>query len=997
LTDPRPSPGRPGRYLLAAVGVAVLVLLAGLYAGRKVIAREALVGWLRSHGVAATAEVGRIGLGAFTGRVTVGDPRAPDFVAGDAEVTYGLKGLGFVVRSVTLTRPVVRARLHGGTLSFGQLDPLIADLRKRPPRPNAAQPHIEVRGATLLLATDYGPARLTADATVADGKLMALTAATAPARLTNQQFDASLGSGVLTLRTHGDRVDLAADLALPRAMMAGSLGIAGARLRLTGQGPYPDLKTRRGDGAVTLRADVTGSRLAMGGQWLDGAHLTAAFDGAAAGWIDTLTLTGKADARLQAASAQAGANRLGAIGVQAAAPDLRWSRRGGDTVSATTHVTAGLRDVTAGDLHLPQVAAGFEGPVAFGPRGAAVALKGAVNGRGDWTGLGAPLAADSKEIAAMKRAARAFSFDAPAVSLAVSKGASRLALAQPLRAVSGSGGKAVLADRGGGAWSLAVEGGGLPKVDARISRIAFLDGAATAAGRVKAALSAGPAQDATIDAVGTLKVADGGVSFTAGACVPVQVRRIELAANALEALAMQLCPDGGPLFSLAGGAWRLRARAQGLAAAAPFAQARIEDGAGRLDASGKAGRLTLSAVIGAARLVDTAPSTRFASLRVAGQAAVRAAVATADLSFSTLPGQTIGRAMLRHDLRAGAGGLAISTGTLTFAEGGLQPDQLSPLASVIGSPATGSATFTGRFDWTAAGVTSSGALDIPRLDFQSPAGKVTGLSGQLAFTSLSPLIAAPGQVLRAEGVESFAALTGLSASFEVQQNALIIAGGEASVGGGKVRVERLTLPLVAGAPMRGSLLIEGVQLHDLVEASPFGDKVDLDAVVSGRIPFESQDGKVRILGGDLHAIQPGRLSIDRSALDAVSAGGTAALPTGPATAVDPNATFTDFAYQAMENLAFTTLDAGVETHADGRLGVLFHIVGKHDPPQHQEIRLSLFDLIGRKFLGQKLPLPSNTGVDLTLDTTLNLDDLLADYADYQRLRSSAPVQTPARK
>jgi hypothetical protein len=42
-----------------------------------------------------------------------------------------------------------------------------------------------------------------------------------------------------------------------------------------------------------------------------------------------------------------------------------------------------------------------------------------------------------------------------------------------------------------------------------------------------------------------------------------------------------------------------------------------------------------------------------------------------------------------------------------------------------------------------------------------------------------------------------------------------------------------------------------------------------------------------------------------------------------------------------------------------------------------------------------LPLPSDTGVDLTLDTTLNLDDLLADYADYQRLRSSPPVQPPA--
>ena len=59
------------------------------------------------------------------------------------------------------------------------------------------------------------------------------------------------------------------------------------------------------------------------------------------------------------------------------------------------------------------------------------------------------------------------------------------------------------------------------------------------------------------------------------------------------------------------------------------------------------------------------------------------------------------------------------------------------------------------------------------------------------------------------------------------------------------------------------------------------------------------------------------------------------------------------------------------------------------------LRLSWLDLIQKKFLNRKLPLPSGTGVDLTLDTTLNLDDLLGDYADYQRLRSSPPVQPAA--
>jgi hypothetical protein len=205
-------------------------------------------------------------------------------------------------------------------------------------------------------------------------------------------------------------------------------------------------------------------------------------------------------------------------------------------------------------------------------------------------------------------------------------------------------------------------------------------------------------------------------------------------------------------------------------------------------------------------------------------------------------------------------------------------------------------------------------------------------------------------------------------------------------GGGQVRIESLDVPFEPKAPVRGTLLFEGVQLHDLVEASPFGDHVELDAKVSGRIPFERVDGKVRITGGTLRAIQPGRLSIQRAALTAVQS-----LDQAPAAATD---TFTDFAYQAMENLAFDRLEAAIDTHPDGRLGVLFHITGRHDPPQKQEIRLTWLDLIRRNFLNRKLPLPSGTGVDLTLDTTLNLDELLADYAEYDRLRSSgsAPVQ-----
>jgi hypothetical protein len=93
------------------------------------------------------------------------------------------------------------------------------------------------------------------------------------------------------------------------------------------------------------------------------------------------------------------------------------------------------------------------------------------------------------------------------------------------------------------------------------------------------------------------------------------------------------------------------------------------------------------------------------------------------------------------------------------------------------------------------------------------------------------------------------------------------------------------------------------------------------------------------------------------------------------------------AYQAMENLAFDTLTAEVNSLEAGRLGVLFHIKGRHDPPQRQELRLSLSELISRDFLKRDLPLPSGTGVDLTLDTTLNADQLVSDLLALNRARA----------
>lgn len=996
MSPPARDITHPLRLVAAVVGVFLVLVAALAWINRRTLAREALTDWLQAKGVASEVEVEAVGPTSFVARLRLGDPARPDFVAERVDVRYRIGFRGLEIGSVILTKPVLRAELRQGRLRLGSLDPLVDEFLSRPPRPDAAMPRVRIEDGVVALATEYGPVRLTADALVEDGKLMRLSATSAPLRLRSPAFDVALGAGSLQAATRGDRVDVRLNAPVARAA-AGQAVVEDGRLSLTAQLPYPDLQRRRGDGAVVARAGLTAQRMTAAGQALEDASLAAALTGTASGWIPDLAVSGPVTASLRARSATFGAAQADALRVAATSQDLRWTRKGGDRVAGTLNLTTDMDALSVGDLRLTAFAAAAAGPVMVQPSGAEATLTGSVVGRGAWRGLGPPAAGESGEIAAVKRAARGFRIAAPELVLAFRDGGVAVALEEPARLVPDRGGAVTVAPRGeaplygpdGGALRLTVSGGGLPRLEADVSRLNATAGDVTAQARLRVQGSVGPVRGGAVDAAGLLRLGGGGVSFVASRCVTVEAERLDFGANAVEDLSGRLCPAGGPMIGASGGGWRFAGRAEDVRAAAPFLQVRIEGGAGPVAARGRGDRMNAEAEIAAARLVDLAPETRFQPLRMTGDVALADQTWRADLAFRRPAGPQVGTARLTHEAHSGRGGVAIDTGLLTFAAGGLQPADLSPLAASVGSPAEGQARFTGRVDWTPDGVASDGLLAIPRLSFESPAGAVQGLSGEVEFASLSPLVAAAGQELRIELVDAVVPLTKLRATFALADQLLQVEGGEAEVGGGRVRVETLEIPLTPGAPIRGVLHLEGVQLHDLVEVSPFGDKVEFDAKVSGRVPFEARGSRIRVSGGELEAVQPGRISIDRSALTGVKADGAIEGPVEP---VDPNATFTDFAYQAMENLAFDKLEASIMSKDDGRLGVLFHITGRHDPPTKQTLKLSLMDLIQRRFLGRKLPLPSGTGVNLTLDTTLNLDDLLADYGEYLRARSSGPVQ-----
>src|SRR5262249_27037373 len=154
----------------------------------------------------------------------------------------------------------------------------------------------------LLLATDDGPLQIDADGNLADGRLQALSARIAPARFKGASFDVSLGPAALSAQAGGPRLELGLDAPVAAAV-AGSISAANARLRVTAAGPYPDFGRKREEGAVVAHAELSGGRLAVGGQNLRNGLVSAVFSGQVSGWIEDLTLAGRAVADLRASGA----------------------------------------------------------------------------------------------------------------------------------------------------------------------------------------------------------------------------------------------------------------------------------------------------------------------------------------------------------------------------------------------------------------------------------------------------------------------------------------------------------------------------------------------------------------------------------------------------------------------------------------------------------------------------------------------------------------------
>ena len=982
---------RRGVLALGALAAIAVIGVAAVYLARGTIAISLARQWLAEHGAAASAvKLDRLTLTGFSAKVRLGDARYPDLTVDRMDVRYTLSGPwtgeGFAVhtQSVLLVRPHLRARLVNGGLSFGAVDGLIKVIEQLPPSTEPL-PDVTIEDGDVRLATSGGTVRVHGAGSLRAGALTALQGQLDPVHLILGADKIDSAGGAFSIESYAGRLKARVDVG-PSAYAAG-LTASAARTRLTAEAPYPGARPSWA-GPAALTADVQGVAGRFGGAVVEGAAITADFEGAMDAAAGHQTARGLLRVSTQAGSAAGpgGAARAIAARMTLSKATLTHDATGvsGQTAAEVT-VTAGALN-TRGAKLTGVSSAMRSREIAVRSSGAGWLFAGLFDGNLAGRGAVAGPAGAAPYVAAVRQGLRDFRFAAPHWQAQVSSGRRiDVSLIAPLTVTAVSGARLTVSGQGRlnginplaatGAASFVMAGGGLPAFKIDVKNATVSRRGATADVVAQGVLDAPPVKGAHVQMSGRAATSGGQTTFTLAGCAPVTIDRVALDPNPVTGLSARICPVSGPLITAGRAGWRARGRLDDVQGELTGA-ASVRGGAATFEAAGgAAGLATAALVLEHAQLSDGADPVRFHPLIGAGRIDVARGVVTGAVDLATPKQRGLARISLHHVLATGIGRADIEANNLVFAPGGLQPTDLTPLAAVARN-ADGPVKFAGWFAWAPkAALTSGGEATAKDFKFSSPLGPVTGLTADIRFTSLVPLVSAPDQTITVNEIQAVLPVSALAARFALGADNLTLNTATGAFAKGHIRLDPMQVGFGRNAVLKGAVVFDHVNLGEILAATNLSDAVKADAVVDGRIPFEVGPGGVTIQQGRLAAIGPGRISLSRQALNGVSSKAPVASAAGAATSGQVNFA-QDLAYQAMENLAFDQLDASINSLAGDRLGMLFHIKGRHDPPTRQKASIALSDLIGGHALDKPFNLPSDTKIDLTLDTSLNFGDLV---------------------
>ena len=297
--------------------------------------------------------------------------------------------------------------------------------------------------------------------------------------------------------------------------------------------------------------------------------------------------------------------------------------------------------------------------------------------------------------------------------------------------------------------------------------------------------------------------------------------------------------------------------------AGPFAGAAARIAHVPLDLTGLAGRWTLAgaalSLTGSITVADAAVAPRFAPL-VSLDAALRFDGGRIDATAGLHEPRSdalVSNVVIHHDLASGAGGATLDVPGLQFVPKGLQPEALTPLTLGVIANTQGIVTGQGRIDWTAKGVTSSGAFHTDGIDLAAAFGPVSKIVGTISFTDLLGLVTPPHQTATIAEINPGVAVSNGVVHYQLRAGQKVqVEDARWPFAGGELILDPSLLSFEQTAQRHLTFRVKGLDAAAFVQQLAFPN-ISATGVFDGSLPMIFDQSGGRIVQGMLVARRGG--------------------------------------------------------------------------------------------------------------------------------------------
>lgn len=311
------------------------------------------------------------------------------------------------------------------------------------------------------------------------------------------------------------------------------------------------------------------------------------------------------------------------------------------------------------------------------------------------------------------------------------------------------------------------------------------------------------------------------------------------------------------------------------------------------------------------RMTDRAASARFNPM-VSDGATLRLAdnrIAAQALLREETTGRQVTAVDIAHDLGSGTGHADLAVDGLRF-DDGLQPTDITPLALGVVANMQGRVDGSGRIDWNAQGITSTGQFTTASLDFAAAFGPVNGMAGTIRFTDLMGMVTAPDQTITVAEINPGIPVENGVIRYALEEgNVFAFHSGKWPFVGGTLELRPVRMTLGADETRRYVFVIEGLDAARFLERMEMAN-LSATGTFDGTLPVVFDKAGGRVEEGFLQSRAPGG---NLSYVGALSYEDMSAI--------------TNFAFDALKSLDYKNMTIGMDGALEGEIVTRVRIDG----------------------------------------------------------------------